>query len=315
MDKPKGKTEFTKVAMLSFSQTGNTLKVGRNIVTGLEQGGLEVQHLRFLDRGDWNPANAGIIGVGCPVFENIPADNVTAYLENEPKLDLRGKLGFVYVTAGGSPAGAAWRLTQTLTKRGAKVIGSLQIRGTTRVPTMFGFFPDRPDRDDLVLAEHFGRAIAAFGRDSTEMPKAFVPTKKSSSPLYDVVGPVLNRLKKLVTPPPKCDHDKCNLCGICTTACPTGNHSIEDGKVRTSDTCIVCYHCWSICPQNAISIRFSPGNGWIERTIYSEEMERRFSNIRPDERYGPNLYRDVLTRRIKLKYNRKNPTAKYTIAK
>jgi hypothetical protein len=40
-------------------------------------------------------------------------------------------------------------------------------------------------------------------------------------------------------------------------------------------------------------------------------MERRFGNIRTDELIGPNLYKDVLSKRLKLQYNRKNPTAEF----
>jgi hypothetical protein len=49
--------------------------------------------------------------------------------------------------------------------------------------------------------------------------------------------------------------------------------------------------------------------------IYAEKMERLFGDVKPGEYMGENLYKDVLSRKIKLRYNRKNPTADYEFTK
>ena len=130
---------------------------------------------------------------------------------------------------------------------------------------------------------------------------------------YDKIGPCLNYVIKKTTPSPLCDSDKCDLCGNCVYECPTGNITIKNKTVQFHNTCIVCYRCWHVCSQTAISIKFSPGNGLIERLIYSEKMERFFGDMKPDEAVGTNLYKDVLARKIKLKYERNNPTAEYDV--
>jgi ferredoxin len=143
------------------------------------------------------------------------------------------------------------------------------------------------------------------------MPGVYRVDPSEGGHLYDILGPCLTWLKKKTTPEPECDRDRCDLCGNCVYECPTKNIRINDRVVEVGRRCIVCYRCWHVCPQQAISIRFSPGKGWLERTLYSERMERRFGNIQEDEQVGPNLFREVLARRIRLKYGRSEPTAEF----
>ncbi len=299
-----------KASVLTFSQTGNTLKAGTFIVKGLQNSGFEVDHFGFLRRKRWNPNDADLIGIGCPVFENRPAEVVPKFLKDSG-FDFTGKKAFVFITSGGSPAKSLWHLSQAVAQTGAIVIWGIQLRGVSSFPTLFGLFPDRPDEKDLEHAEDFGRAIAANTMNGESLPAHYDVDPNQGGTFYDKVGPCLNYIKKKSTPLPKSDPEKCDLCGNCVYECPTGSITIVNKTVKFHNTCIVCYRCWHVCPQNAISIKFSPGNGLLERLIYSEKMERFFGDIKPDEFVGSNLYKDVLAQKIKLKYERKKPTAEY----
>ena len=46
--------------------------------------------------------------------------------------------------------------------------------------------------------------------------------------------------------------ESCVLCGKCTELCPSGNITIECGKVEFSDKCVACLGCYHRCPQKAI---------------------------------------------------------------
>lgn len=299
-----------KASILTFSQTGNTRKVGESIADGLRRGGLVVDETRFLRRGRWKPAQADIIGIGCPVFENRPAEVVPRFLA-ESGFDFTGKRAFVFITSGGSPARSLWHLARVTARTGASVMGGIQIRGTSSFPTLFGLFPGRPDTRDLEQAQGFGSALAAHLIDGTPLPDRYSIDPTRGGFLYDKAGPLMNYIKKKATPLPVCDVAKCDLCGNCLYECPSRSISIENGAIAFHDTCIVCYRCWHVCPHAAITMRFSPGNGLMERIFYSERMERVFGDIKPDEHVGKNLYMDVLARRIKLRYDRKNPTSNY----
>lgn len=110
-----------KASLLTFSQTGNTLKVGNSIADGLRDKGLGVDHIRFLHRQKWNPDDADLIGIGCPCFENRPAECVPHYLQNND-FDFSGKKAFVYITSGGSPVKTLWHLARIVSKTGAIVM-------------------------------------------------------------------------------------------------------------------------------------------------------------------------------------------------
>lgn len=46
--------------------------------------------------------------------------------------------------------------------------------------------------------------------------------------------------------------DTCSTCGTCVKLCPTGNISIQDGKVVFGDNCNQCMACIQWCPNRAI---------------------------------------------------------------
>jgi len=299
-----------KASILIFSQTGNTLKVSASISKGLEICGVEVDQVSFLHRNRWKPDNADLIGIGCPVFENRPAEVVPHYLADSG-FDFAGKKAFIFITSGGSPAKSLWHLSQAVTKTGASVIGGIQLRGCSSFPTLFGLFPKRPNEKELERAEKFGRAVAANIMNGESLASHYKIEPDQGGIFYDKVGPILNYIKKKTTPLPISDSMKCDLCGNCIYECPTRSITIENKVVKFHNTCIVCYRCWHVCPHSAITIKFSPGDGLIERLIYGEKMERFFGDIKPDEYVGVNLYKDALARNLKVKYDRKNPTAEY----
>lgn len=299
-----------KASILTFSQTGNTLKTGVSIKKGLQSSGFEVDQVDFLHRNRWDPATADLIGIGCPVFENRPAEVVPEYLMDNG-FNFTGKKAFVFITSGGSPAKSLWHLSKAVSQTGASVIGGIQVRGTSSMPTLSGLFPGRPDKDDLTQAEHFGHAVATSLIHGESLPSCYEVGPGSGGVFYDKVGPFLSYIKKKSTPLPVCDHENCDLCGNCVHDCPTGSITIEQKRITFRSTCIVCYRCWNVCPHAAISIQFSPGSGFIERMIYSEKMERIYGDIKSGEVVGSNRYKEVLARKIRLKYDRKNPTAEY----
>ena len=46
--------------------------------------------------------------------------------------------------------------------------------------------------------------------------------------------------------------DSCIKCGKCISVCPIGNISMCNGKIAFSDKCVACLGCYHRCPQKAI---------------------------------------------------------------
>lgn len=144
-----------KASLMTFSQNGNTLKVGHSIGQGLKTEGFEIEHVRFTRMKNWNPADADVIGIGAPCFEFGPPKCVVDFLTNST-IDFSNKKIFVYITSSGYPMNTLWKLAKTVTNTGAEIIGGIQLRGMDNFPTLFGHFEGRPNENDLALQSGTG---------------------------------------------------------------------------------------------------------------------------------------------------------------
>ncbi len=65
-----------------------------------------------------------------------------------------------------------------------------------------------------------------------------------------IVNPIF--YKTLVTDKPYYTTDACVSCGKCATLCPVNNISMESGKPKWNGNCIQCMACIGACPAQAI---------------------------------------------------------------
>ncbi len=57
-----------------------------------------------------------------------------------------------------------------------------------------------------------------------------------------------------MTAGPIIDENRCNTCGKCIEACPKDSITVIDGKITPIEgDCILCSHCYAVCPTGAIS--------------------------------------------------------------
>lgn len=50
------------------------------------------------------------------------------------------------------------------------------------------------------------------------------------------------------------EREKCIGCGICVSACPMDNISLQSGKAQQQGRCTMCYRCINRCPKQAITL-------------------------------------------------------------
>lgn len=97
----------------------------------------------------------------------------------------------------------------------------------------------RPNAQDLLMAELFGRQVAAKiasgDRSTTEIDGA-VPYKERA-PLGGVA--------------PETDREQCTLCGRCEQVCPTGVLKVTDVVTTEADHCVMCCACVKVCEEAA----------------------------------------------------------------
>lgn len=273
------------IALLYFSQTGNTLKTAEAMAAALR----EKKHgVRVLDMRQAAPADVkdcDVLGVGAPCFESHAPEPVKAWLRTLPPL--YGKPCFVFATAGGVPGRVLYELTRAVQAKGGTVVGGFMGRGTVHhpAPCLTGRLPDRPHADDLAKARAFALALDRhLSRGGAGvMPESRQDALKAPLGFYPLVGLIARPwLLRIILPKPGLDQNLCNQCGLCEKECPAGSITLKPYPVLDG-TCIRCYHCQNICPQKAFSESWWYGNLMI-LTLYNTVFSRLFGDLGPDEK-------------------------------
>ncbi len=272
------------IAVVYFSQTGQTLKVAEAMAENLR----EKKHtVKVLPMRKVKPADIAIcdlLGVGSPCFESQAPTPVLDWLGKWPALN--DKPVFVFATSGGAPGRVLYDLNRVLRVKGARVIGGFMSRGTVHhpAPCLIGRLPNRPNSEDLAQARAFASAVDKYmqscstGVMSESRPDALKPMWGYFHLIGLVTKPFLLRM---VLPKPKVDKNLCNQCGLCAKECPVNSLTLKPYPVLNSH-CIRCYHCQNICPQNALSESWWYGN-LVIWFLYNTIFSRLFGDLKPGE--------------------------------
>lgn len=273
------------IALVYFSQTGQTLKVAEAMAATLR----ELKHtVRVLDMRKVKTADiksCDVLGVGTPCFESQAPAPVKTWMRAWPAL--YGKPAFVFATAGGASGNVLYELTQALRAKGGKVIGGFMGRGMVHhpAPCLTGRLPQRPNGDDLAKARSFALALNKHlsSGNTGAMPDAHKNALKPRLGFYQLVGLIAKPwLLRILLPKPQLDQKRCNQCLICASQCPVGSitlspYPVLDGK------CIRCYHCQQVCPKQALSESWWYGN-LVIFSLYNTIFARLFGDLEPGER-------------------------------
>jgi flavodoxin len=153
-----------KVAIICFSQTGNTRQVAEKIRDGIIENAGQCDLITMKDADAALPVGYDLVGLGCPVFYFKEPFNVADFIENLPPQNRRH--WFVFCSHGSVMGQTLFSMTARLEKRGALVIGHHHTYADATVP----FYPKptltsgHPDAQDLAEAFEFGKAISRCSR-------------------------------------------------------------------------------------------------------------------------------------------------------
>ena len=272
------------IAVVYFSQTGQTLKVAEAMAAGLREKKHNVKVLAMQKLKPADIKNCDLLGVGSPCFESQAPAAVLTWLTSWPALN--GKPAFVFATAGGAPGRVLYDLTRTLRSKGAKVIGGFMGCGMVHhpAPCLTGRLPNRPNQEDLAQARTFALAVDRHlqsGNTGT-MPESRPDALKPTWGFFQLIGLVAKPfLLRILLPKPKLDESQCNQCKICVKECPAKSITLKPYPVLDGH-CIRCYHCQNVCPQKALNESWWYGN-LVILSLYNTIFARLFGDLKPGE--------------------------------
>lgn len=164
----------------------------------------------------------------------------------------QGKKVFCLTTMGlfsGDGTGCTARL---LKKRGADVVGGLQIRMPDAVCDSKALKKSLAENREIVAmadgkieaaAESIKKGV--YPQEGLRLVDHFAGLLGQRLWFY---GKTLHYSRQLNI------HDSCIGCGLCAKQCPMGNLRMERGRPVPGGHCTMCYRCVSFCPQKAITL-------------------------------------------------------------
>ncbi len=240
--------EIDSAKLVYFSPTGTTKVVVEGIARGINSRITELIDITKTEARTHNlqTSEDDLLIVAVPVYMGRVPSLLSEYLNSIQAY----KTPAVCVVVYGNRAydNALLELKDTLTNCGCVPIAGGAYIGehsfaTSESPIAFG----RPDEDDLIHAETFGRkireklqSVSAISEASVvDVPGAFPYEGKTQ--LWDLDFIEVS--------------DLCGQCGVCVEVCPVGAIDSENTAIIDHVKCITCCACIKNCPENARTIK------------------------------------------------------------
>jgi ferredoxin/flavodoxin len=267
-----------KAAVVWYSQTGHTARIGRIIAHAWQQAGLTVDSGDYRDIDAASLAGYDLIAIGTPVFYMDVPENLGNWLKKVRAAE--GTPVAAFVTFGGHGDGqhnTSCRLLEQMSDAGATPVGIGMFGNmSTFAPTWSSGNSARtlkykhlPNADTYRQAKAFadnvikdvagGQTIAIdrkFGLDSIMAALPQVPLTKLAITNHHI------------------DLKTCIGCGACVKKCAVAAINLKTGIIN-SPRCIACMGCVNNCPTGAMKMNF----GGKEVYGFNEFLKRNHIDI------------------------------------
>lgn len=244
--------QTSSLKLVYFSPTGTTQKVLEEIARGINIDSLEQIDITKPESRNrqLETSEDELLIVGVPVYFGRVQMNAMEWLHtmkghNTPTV-------CVVVYGNRNYDDALLELKETMIKNGCVPIACAAYVGEhsfshPETPIAAG----RPDADDLLHAESFGRKIRDKIMSVPEVALVGDIAVPGNSPYLDTSE---NR-KKLPSVELVAVDSHCVQCGECARVCPVGAIDPEHSELVDKDKCILCHACIKHCPNGARTVK------------------------------------------------------------
>lgn len=245
-----------KAAVIYFSGTGNTKRVGEVFKHYLEQMSYDVD---MIDIYESKIKDYDLIIIGSPTYTMASSHNVHRYIRKQFTGDRFKKTKFItYVTHGWGTTYGHFTLRDVLRKQGLDVVGARSFLA----PSNFYMFnekiqPKQNEQEIMKLNINIQRDVARMLKDYEDqklsIQKHSVVKKQQMKLVSNMAQNML--IKKFSSKMLSVDEDVCTQCSVCVKNCPNQNISLSNKSVAFGSDCSACARCMHICPKNAYSYK------------------------------------------------------------
>lgn len=220
-----------EIKALFFSPTKTTQTIIETIAYSVSAAEIQFDNITHRNRGERETEFVGhdVLLIGTPVYAGLAPKIMTDYLK---KLKGNGTKAVIVSVYGNRSAGQTNRqVHEIITRNGFETIAVAEFVGEHSFSNAdYPIAPNRPDVDDLKIAEQFGKQIVkSFNKVLN--PDLIGEKPKNDSPTLFFEPPTVS--------------ESCDNCGICSLLCPM--NIIDENKTD----CIGCGACVRNCNKNA----------------------------------------------------------------
>lgn len=266
-----------KVAIIVFSPTGNTLKIGKMLEDQLNSKNVNVQLYNFTGNKKIfqkrelksilkeNVKEHDLLCIGSPVYAHHLHYNVKDMIKALPKPENGwARLAVPFVTYGAINSGIALHEAAKLLKKSGRItILGMKVNAfhcMTALPQIkVKINEGMPGNEALPTIEELANKIIQFNSSVIDKTKDITKKLNYQKLKSRVKAKTIFREKfwhKYLYPKLIFNHDTCEKCGKCIDICPVNCIEMTDegAMLLNIPSCIHCGACILECPFNAIEI-------------------------------------------------------------